>query len=138
MSCNAESNVTFPLVINNNSAYGNCDLKCNFTYKYPISDLKIINSTLYYYFKLDDSSEPAVVFNSTKYKATHFKICTPSLHIYGAGTTDAEMIIYHTGITDKKRLLVCIPLSTNGQNAEGIEDLESIFLKVTSNLDKKI
>jgi len=130
MSCNAESNVTFPLIINKNSASGNCDLKCNFTYKYPISDLKIINNSLYYYFKLDDSSEPAVVFNSTKYKATHFKICAPSLHIYGAGTTDAEMIIYHTGITDNKRLLVCIPLSTNGQNTEGIEDLESIFNQI--------
>lgn len=130
MSCNANSNVTFPLIISKNSASGNCDLKCNFTYKYPISDLKVINSGPYYYFKLDDSSEPAVIFNSTKYKATHFKICTPSLHTYGSGTTDAEMIIYHTSDTNKKKLLVCIPLSTRGQNAEGIEDLESIFKQI--------
>jgi hypothetical protein len=130
MSCNANSNVTFPLIISKNSASGNCDLKCNFTYKYPISDLKVINSGYYYYFKLDDSSEPAVVFNSTKYKATHFKIYTPSLHTYGSGTTDAEMIIYHTSETNKKKLLVCIPLSTRGQNADGIEDLENIFKQI--------
>jgi len=130
MSCNANSNVSFPLTISKNSASGNCDLKCNFTYKYPISDLKVINSGIYYYFKLDDSSEPAVIFNSTKYNATHFKICTPSLHTYGAGTTDAEMIIYHTSATNNKKLLVCIPLSTHGQNAEGIEDLESIFKQI--------
>lgn len=130
MSCNANSNVTFPLIISKNSASGNCDLKCNFTYKYPISDLKVINSGIYYYFKLDDTSEPAVIFNSTKYNATHFKICTPSLHTYGAGTTDAEMIIYHTSATNNKKLLVCIPLSTHGQNAEGIEDLESIFKQI--------
>ena len=127
MSCNKNSNRYFPLNINKGSAGSNCNLKCDFQYKYPLTDIQIAHGEFYLYFKVVETSQSPVIFNSTKYQCDHFKIFAPSIHKFGGKYVEAEMIIFHKDISNKKTLLVCIPMSLNGSNTKGIDDLENIF-----------
>tara|TARA_B100001540_G_C15768785_1_gene625306 strand:+ start:240 stop:1541 length:1302 start_codon:yes stop_codon:yes gene_type:complete len=127
MSCNENSNQYFPLNINKGSAGNNCNLKCDFKYQYPLTDIQIAHGEFYLYFKVVETSQAPVIFNSTKYQCDHFKIFAPSIHKFGGKYVEAEMVIFHKDISNKKTLLVCIPMSLNGSNTKGIDDLESIF-----------
>jgi carbonic anhydrase len=122
-------NATAPVNIINNTEFI-CDLKCDYSFKYNKSIIRVANRGEYLSLKTDDSNSP-VTYNTNKYDVTEARIYSPSLHSYGGKKADAELIISHQNVSGKERLLVCIPISENGSN-----ETMQIFDKIISETSK--
>jgi carbonic anhydrase len=113
MSC---PNSTSPIDISLSSISGNCDLKCNYSFKYNDSSCIATNRGDYISLSYDASSSPPVLYNNSGYSVQEVRIYCPSLHSYDGVKTDGELIIVHSSITGAKNLLVCIPIKINNSN----------------------
>jgi carbonic anhydrase len=102
-------NATAPVNIINNPEF-TCDLKCNYSFKYPNTTLNIANRGDYLSFNTDSSNSPPVTFNSNKYEVTEMRLYRPSLHKYSGQKADAELVIMHTNVSSNGNLLVCVPI----------------------------
>ena len=128
MSC---SKATAPVNITNNTT-STCDLKCDYSFKYPISNLQVTNRGDYLSLKTDPSSVPPVTYNAEQYQVQEIRIFRPSLHTFGGKNADAEMIIVHSSSSGSGKLLVCIPINKglSATNKSG-QALDSILSKVS-------
>jgi carbonic anhydrase len=130
MSC---PNATSPVdIINNNSSI--CDLKCNYNFNYPLTNLLTIsNRGEYLSIRTEKSQITPVKFNADNYEVRDIRIYKPSLHTYGGSTADAEMIISHTNLSGGNNLLVCIPITIGSSSNESTSFLDTILSDVAKN-----
>ena len=70
MSC---SKATAPVNITNNTT-STCDLKCDYSFKYPISNLQVTNRGDYLSLKTDPESVPPVTYNAEQYQVQEIRI----------------------------------------------------------------
>jgi carbonic anhydrase len=130
MSC---PNATAPVDITNNSAL-NCDLKCNYNFNYPLTNvLTVSNRGEYLSIRVDKSDTIPVTFNADNYEIKDIRIYTPSLHTYGGSHADAEIIISHTNTSGGNNLLVCIPIIIGASSADTSSLFDSILSDVAKN-----
>lgn len=106
MSC---PNATSPINISKNTDF-TCDLKCEYSFQYPNTNIQVSNRGEYLSLKTDPSREPPVVYNGDKYDASEIRLYTPSLHTYGGKHASAEMLIIHTNMSGSGNLIVCVPI----------------------------
>jgi carbonic anhydrase len=112
-------NATAPVNIVNNPDFV-CDLKCEYSFKYPQSGLNIANRGDFLSLKTDASNSPPVTYNANKYEVTEMRLYHPSLHTYSGKKADAELIVVHTNVSAKGNLLVCVPIASGaGAGASG-------------------
>jgi len=109
MSC---PNATSPINITKNTD-SKCDLKCEYSFKYPTTNLQVANRGGYLAFRTDPSPDPPVVYNANKYDVKEFRLYGPSLHTYGGKHAQCELIIVHNNLNGSGNLLVCIPLTVS-------------------------
>ena len=129
MSC---PNATAPIDITNNNAL-NCDLKCNYNFNYPVTNvLTVSNRGEYLSIRVEKNNNTPVTYNSDNYEVKDIRIYTPSLHTYGGANADAEMIISHINTSGGKNLLVCIPITVGASSA----DTSSLFNAILSDVAK--
>ena len=102
MSC---SKATAPVNITNNTT-STCDLKCDYSFKYPISNLQVTNRGSYLSLKTDPASVPPVTYNAEQYQVQEIRIFSPSLHTYGGKNADAEMFARYFGGMLKSNVLL--------------------------------
>ena len=126
MSC---SKATAPVNITNNTT-STCDLKCDYSFKYPISNLQVTNRGDYLSFKTDPASTPPVTYNAEQYEVHEVKIFRPSLHTYGGKKADAEMIIVHNSNSGGGKLLVCVPINKGLTSNKSAQTFDAIMSKV--------
>ena len=104
-----------------------CYSKCNYSFKYPITNLVIENNGTYLSFKLDDTQDSPVVYNNVTYNVFEIRIYQPSLHKYVNIDASGEMVIHHTSsLGGNLNLMVCIPItpsSTSTTDATTFLDL---------------
>jgi len=130
MTC---SNGTAPVNIVNNPEFI-CDLKCEYSFKYPQSGLNISNRGEYLSLKTDSSNSPPVTFNANNYEVTDMRIYQPSLHSYNGNKADAEVIVVHNNVSSQGNLLVCVPILVGGSSSN--VDSLSIFDTIISEVSK--
>jgi carbonic anhydrase len=127
MSC---SKATAPVNITNNTT-STCDLKCDYSFKYPISNLQVTNRGDYLSLKTDPESVPPVTYNAEQYQVQEIRIFVPSLHTYGGKKADAEMIIVHNSSSGSGKLLVCIPINKGSSSSKNATTFDTILSKVS-------
>lgn len=127
MSC---PNATAPVNITNNKSQ-TCDLKCSYSYSYPLSVLNITNRGEYLSLRTEKSPIPPVIFNSNSYEVNEIRLYRPSLHSYGGTKADAELIINHNNTSGAGDLLVCVPISQGNSSNESASSLETIISEVS-------
>jgi carbonic anhydrase len=127
MSC---SNATAPVNITNNTT-STCDLKCEYSFKYPISNLQVTNRGNYLSLKTDPASVPPVTYNAEQYQVHEVRIFRPSLHTYGGKKADAEVIIVHNSSSGSGKLLVCVPISKGTTQNKSAKTFDAILSKVS-------
>jgi hypothetical protein len=93
-----------------------CDEKCAYSFKYQVSNTcTITNYGSYLYLNyIDSGTVPPVIFNLNKYNVENIEIYSPSLHNFNGQIVEGEIIITHTPVSTGSRLIVCIPISVNG------------------------
>jgi len=129
MSC---PNATAPVDITNNSALI-CDLKCKYSFNYPLTPvLTVSNRGEYLSIRVDKSDNTPVTFNADNYEIKDIRIYTPSLHTYGGSNADAEIIISHNNTSGGNNLLVCIPISVGASSS----DTSTLFDDITASVAK--
>lgn len=106
MSC---PNATSPIDITKNTD-SICDLKCEYSFKYPTTNLQVANRGEYISFKTDPSREPPVIYNADKYDVSEIRLYGPSLHTYGGKHSACELMIIHTNMNSSGNLIVCVPM----------------------------
>ena len=120
-----------PINITNN--YDNsCELKCDYKYKYSLSNLTLTNKGQYAYMTVDNNTPGQVVYNSENYQVREIRLYRNSLHTYAGNHAECELIIVHTSLTGDT-LLVCIPIvpGTGSGNNEGKSILDSIISEMS-------
>jgi carbonic anhydrase len=136
MSC---SNATAPVNISNNTTT-TCDLKCDFSFKYPISNLQVTNRGDYISLRTDPTTVPPVTYNAQQYNVGEVRIYRPSLHTYGGKKADAEMVIIHNSSSGSGKLLVCVPFIkgvTLNQASTMFDSIISQVSKTAPSINKK-
>ena len=141
MSCDTNG-----LLIINSKNKLDCDSFCNFVYKYPIESITATNNGSYVSLKYNktnsqSSEDYAITYNNPKngeehrYSVDEIRIYVPSLHSfdYSGNLTPGEIIISHIGNFSNKRLILCIPLTSNS----GIQPMATNQLTtIISNMNK--
>jgi carbonic anhydrase len=125
-------NATAPVNIVNNPEFI-CDLKCEYSFKYPLTSLNVANRGDYLSLKTDPANSPPVTFNANKYDVTEMRLYQPSLHTYSGKSAAAELIIVHSGVSSQGNLLVCVPIvlgSISASNPDSSSILDLIISEV--------
>ena len=106
MSC---PNATAPIDIVRSIA-DECDLKCDYSFKYPMTSVTADNKGDFIRLSFDPEKEPSVRFNNAKYNCQEARIYQPSLHTFAGKHSIGEMVIVHQSDTTAQTLLVCVPI----------------------------
>jgi len=128
MSC---TNGQSPIDINM-SNINNCNLKCQFTYKYSNVNPIIENNSDYLKLSYENTNQDLIIYNDDELYVQEIRIYTPSLHSYNSQKTDGEMIIVHTSKLGKQGLLVCIPIKNTNSNTPSSNLLSKIISTASS------
>ena len=132
MSC---PNSNSPIDINIQNISGNCDLKCAYNFKYPISSCNATNRGDYLSLKYDTLSNPPVIYNTTPYNVTEIRIYNPSLHSFAGKKTVGEIVIIHDSPKGGNSLLVCIPLIEGNSDSKASSTLTTIIDGMSTTTD---
>jgi hypothetical protein len=123
--------------ISTENVYGDCDLKCSYSYKYHQSNLVASNNGVFISLSYDKGTSSPVVYNTRKYFVSKINIYSPSLHSFNNNTVNAELVIEHAPEIGGELLYVCIPIiaSTNSSDASNV--LTEIIKSVSNNAPNK-
>lgn len=121
MSC---ANATSPIDLIKINA-SDCKLKCELSFKYPISSITGRNNSEYLSFSFDQQQTMPVLFNKEKYYVESMRLYRPSLHTFNGSRTDAELVIKHNHLAGTNNLLVCIPIISQSNNIDTIDKIIS-------------
>ena len=102
--------------ITKRNTQGHCDLKCTYSFQYPISNSMLTNKGIYLSLSYDAATMAPVTYNQQPYGVSQIHIYAPSLHLFNGTQTTAEIIIIHSPQKGGDNLYVAIPITTNGAN----------------------
>jgi carbonic anhydrase len=119
--------------ISSKNISGNCDLKCQYSYKYPQSNSTAKNNGVMISLTYDNSSVPPVLYNEEKYNVSQFTIVCPSIHIFEGNNVDAEIYIEHIPINGGQTLYVAVPIISSSESSNAGNLLTEIINSVSTN-----
>jgi carbonic anhydrase len=122
-------NATAPIDITNNYD-STCDLKCKYSFKYPLSNLNITNKRGFLYITPENFNESPVTYNSNKYNVRGIRLYRKSLHTYGGKNADAELLIIHNNVNGSDILIVSIPIMIGSGNPKSSAIFDTIITEV--------
>ena len=93
---------------------GVCNLKCSYSYNYPITTPTITNYSTHLVASYINSTTSSVSFNDEPYNIADICIFSPSLHTYNNTLTNGEIVITHAPVNGGNVLFVCSPISETG------------------------
>jgi carbonic anhydrase len=105
---------------------GNCTLKCDFSFDFPVSNCTATNNGTSLKLSFNCPSPP-VTFNNTKYNFFEADLYSPSLLLYNNQKSSAELTLSFQPISGGKFLVVTIPLSTNGTSGSASNKITEII-----------
>ena len=110
---------------------GTCVEKCSFSFNYLNSYSTATNYGSYIQLTYDQSSNPPVTFNNSKYNVESISIFSPSLHNYNNSQIDSEILITHQPVNGGKTLIICVPVSQNGTTVNASQIITQIINSVS-------
>ena len=123
------NNATSPIDITNN--YNDiCIEKCNYSFKYPLSNLNLTNKGGFLYITPENFNDPPVSYNSNKYNVRGIRLYRKSLHTYGGKHADAELLIFHNNVNGSDILIVSIPIMVGSGNPKSSAIFDTIITEV--------
>lgn len=120
---------TSPIDITNNYD-STCDLKCKYSFKYPLSNLNLTNKGGYLYITPENFNDSPVTYNSNKYNVRGIRLYRKSLHTYGGKNADAELLIIHNNVNGSDILIVSIPIMVGAGNPKSSAIFDTIISEV--------
>lgn len=129
MSINVINNATSPIDITNNYD-STCDLKCKYSFKYPLSNLNLTNKGSFLYIMPEIFNDSPVTYNSKKYNVRGIRLYRKSLHTYGGKNADAELLIIHNNVNGSDILIVSIPIMVGSGNPKSSSIFDTIISEV--------
>lgn len=118
--------------ISPDSISGECNLKCDYSFNYPISNCSATNKNTFISLTYDATSVPAVKFNNSSYNVSQILLVAPSIHKFNGSNVGAELIITHTPIAGGNSLNVCIPIIDGGSLTKATGIMESIISTIST------
>ena len=118
--------------ISPDNIYGDCELKCMYSFNYPKSSCTATNNKYYIRLTYDTTSVPAVKFNNASFNVSEILLVSPSVHKFNGTTVDAELIIVHTPIAGGYEFCVCVPIVERGGTTKGSTIIETIVSTVAN------
>lgn len=118
--------------ISPDSISGECNLKCEYSFNYPISNCSATNKNTFISLSYDTTSVPAVKFNNSSYNVSQILLVAPSIHKFNGNNVGAELIITHTPIAGGNSLNVCIPIIDGGSSTKATGIVESIISTIST------
>jgi carbonic anhydrase len=111
---------------------GKCDLKCsyNFHYKDYVSTATNMGSSIA--IKSQESGEPSVTYNNTKYRVFWTLLITPSMHLYNGNLADAEISIVHMPENGGQPLIVTIPIKASSETSSASSIITDVINSVAT------
>ena len=106
---------------------GDCNLKCAYSFNYPVSNCTAKNIGYAISLSYDTSSIPAATFNNVSYNVSQILLTTPSIHKYNGTLIDAELIIAHSPVAGGNNFMVCIPIVSEGTNTKASTLIQTII-----------
>jgi carbonic anhydrase len=120
------SNASSPIDITNN--YDSiCDLKCKYSFNYPLSNLILTNTGEYLSIIPESFNNPPVSYNSNKYNVTEIRLYQKSLHTYAGNNADAELLIIHNNVVGSDILIVSVPIMVGVANPKSSDIFDTII-----------
>lgn len=123
------NNATAPINITNNYD-STCDLKCKYSFKYPLSNLNVTNKGGFLYITPENFNDSPVRYNSNKYNVRGIRLYRKSLHTYGGKNADAELLIIHNNVNGSDILIVSIPIMIGSSNQKSNAIFDTIITEV--------
>ena len=111
---------------------GNCDLKCAYNFKYPITTLVAKNIGVMLSVTCDKSRTPPVLYNTDKYVVDKFILVSPSVHTFNGTTASAELLINHSPIKGGNQLVVAVPIKESSEGSTATTLLTELINGVSS------
>jgi carbonic anhydrase len=128
-------NVYSPINISQRHSYGKCVDKCDFSFKYDNSSIKLTNKGTYLNITCDDTNNSPVTYNTRKYKVSDIRIYAPSLHTYNGAHMPCEILIIHTPVLGGNQLFVSIPvIKTSGSVNIGSTIFNAVIKNALANI----
>jgi hypothetical protein len=119
--------------ISKENIYGNCDLKCAYTFKYNSSNSIATNNGISINLTYDKGNTSPVLFNNQKYFVSNIIIYSPSIHLFNNSQAPAELVIEHLPELGGEHLYVCIPIVQSSQSSEASNNLSEIIQSISNN-----
>jgi carbonic anhydrase len=123
MSC---VNGNSPIDISMSNVKGNCNLKCEYSFKYSNTPSSIAKNQGDYLSLTYDNNSGNVKYNKYDYNVEEIRFYSPSLHSFNGSKTDGEIIIIHNSVMGYPQLLVCIPVKNTNSNTSASQILSQI------------
>jgi hypothetical protein len=118
--------------ISPDNIYGDCKLKCVYSFNYPTSNCYATNKKYYIRIAYDTTSVPAVKFNNSSFNVSEIFIVSPSIHKFNGSNVEAELIIIHSPIAGGYELCVCVPILSGGGSSTSSKIIETIISTVVN------
>ena len=96
---------------------GKCDLKCSYNFNYKDENSTATNMGSSITIKSQETGEPSVTYNNTKYRVFWTILISPSMYLYNNKLADAEITIVHLPENGGKPLLVTIPIIASSESS---------------------
>jgi hypothetical protein len=119
--------------ISQQSVKGNCDLKCDYNFKYHKSNSIATNAGSAIQISYEDSGIPPVTYNNVKYNVDYIVLTYPSYVLYNGNNAIGNLEILHTSVKDKSVLVVLIPLTISDDITKSSTLINNIISAVSNN-----
>jgi len=119
--------------ITQQNIYGNCDLKCSYSFNYNASNSVATNKGVFISLSYDNDNSSPVTYNNKKYRVSSVNIYNNSLHKFDGNYVNSELIVEHTPDLGGELLYVCIPIIKSQNNSSASNTLSEIIKIVSSN-----
>ena len=119
--------------LTNSNVKGNCDMKCDYNFKYNNSNSIATNMGSFIQVSYEDSGIPPVTYNNIKYIVSSIQILYPSIIYYNNSNSFGNIVIEHTSLKNKGLLYVIIPLVISASTSTASSLITQIIDSVATN-----
>ena len=123
--------------ITQKNIYGNCDLKCSYSFNYNASNSVATNKGVFISLSYDNDNSSPVTYNNKKYRVSSVNIYNNSLHKFDGNYVNSELIVEHTPDLGGELLYVCIPIIKSLNNSQASNILGEIIKIVSNNAPRE-
>lgn len=118
--------------ISRSNIQGKCDLKCSYNFNYKDYTSTATNMGSSIAIRSQETGEPSVTYNNTKYRVFWTLLISPSMHLYNGNLAEAEIAIVHIPENGGKPLIVTIPIKRSSESSSASSIITNVINSVAT------